>query len=306
MGLFIAPSFGCGDQKPVACNGGLETCAIANFPWIIAGLVALALVLIILRTALQLRGRFSRRREAPPPPPKPAPKFIPAGSPLVAPEEEEPPAKQPAKRPAEEKKAPPPPKPAVAAKPTPLQLRVADRPDLRLSDFRGDLNIEADFGELLTSAYLSSQGWKQLPSKVHGGQGIDGIFVRELRGGGGFECLAIEGKTNGTVYAPASMSDEKIENDIERLYELGALTKVEADELLRALNEGPSFFRKELWRHDLSSGLTTVTDLGRNGEKGRSITRSNARLMSAMFLSLEQFDRGALYLGDRPVDEDEH
>jgi hypothetical protein len=283
----------------VACDGGLENCAIASFPWIIAGLVAMVVVLALIWLTLQFRDYFAGRRSSAPPAPRKEPKVVPAGSPLApAPPDEEPPQRQP-----EDKR---PPKPVPSAKPTPLQLRVEDRPDLRLADFRGDLGLEGDFGELLTSAYLSSQGWKQLQSKVHGGQGIDGIFVRELRGGGGFECLAVEGKTNGASYSSTSMSDEKLEADIARLYELGALTKTEADELLRALAEGPSFFRKELWRHDLSSGLTTVTELGRKGEKGKSVTRSNARLMSAMYLALEQFDRGALYLGDRPVDDDAH
>lgn len=282
----------------MACDGGLANCAIANFPWIIAGLVAVVVVLSALWLALQFRERFARsRRPAPKPPPR-EPKLVPAGSPLAPP----PPGEEPPpKRPPEEKRQPA--RPAPAAKPTPLQLRLTDAPDLRLSDFRGDLRLEADFGELLTSAYLGAQGWKQLPSKAHGGRGIDGIFVRELRGGGGYECLAVEGKTNGASYSPAAMTDEKLAADIESLYELGALTKTEADELLRALAEGPSFFRKELWRHDLSSGLTTITELGRKGEKGKSVTRSNARLMSAMFLALEQFDRGALYLGDRPVDD---
>lgn len=281
----------------MACDGGLENCAIASFPWIIAGLLALVLVLILLRFVLQFLDRMRPPRSPRPAPAPREPLNVPIGSPLAPPAPgDEPPPRETERR--------PPPRPAPPEKPKPLQLRVSDAPDLRLADFRGDQGVQADFGELLTSAVLSTQGWKQLPSKAHGGRGIDGIFVRELKGGGGYECLAIEGKTNSVNYNPAAMTDEKLSADIESLYELGALTKTEADELLRALGEGPSFFRKELWRHDLSSGLTTITELDRKGEKGKSRTRSNARLMSALFMSLEQFDRGALYLGDRPVDDD--
>ena len=83
-----------------------------------------------------------------------------------------------------------------------------------------------------------------------------------------------------------------------------AQAQTAADELLRGLTQGASFFRKELWRHDLSSGLTTITELGRKGEKGRSVTRSNARLMAALHASLERFDRRSLYLGRPPVDDE--
>lgn len=299
MGLFSLQAL-VGGTKPVACDGGLENCAVASFPWIIAGLIALVLVLILLRAGLQFRDRF-RPRAPRPAPPQREPRIVPAGSPIVAPPPgEEPP---PAKRPVEERR--PPPKPATAAKPTPLQLRVEDRPDLLTSDFV-DSVVQGDFGELLTAAVLSSGGWKRLASKLPRGQGLDGLFVRELKGGGGFECLATETKTNSGVYQPATMTDEKIAGDIDLLYETGALRKHEADELLRALTEGSSFFRKELWRHDLSSGLTTIVRLGRQGEKGQSTTRSNARLISALFISLEQFDRHAHYLGGQSVDDEEN
>ena len=94
--------------------------------------------------------------------------------------------------------------------------------------------------------------------------------------------------------APATVGEEGVVN-------VNAAT---ADELMRGLHQGASFFRKELWRHDLSSGLTTISELGRKGEKGRSVTRSNARLMSALYLTLTHFDRDAVYLGQPPLGED--
>jgi hypothetical protein len=274
---------------PVTCDSGstLFGCTIASFPWLIAVLVGIAALLLVARLALMLRERWPRRKPAPEPAPVRAPPNVPPGSPLA------PPAS--AQQPAHTSRPP--------AKPTPLQLRISDPPDLRLSSFHGDLHAESDFGEILTSALLSSQGWKQLPSKLLGGRGIGGLFVREVRGGGGYECLAVETKTNSTPFDPASMSDDKIAAGIGELYELGALSKATADELERGLEQGNSFFRKELWRHDLSNGLTTITELGRKGEKGRSLTRSNARLVSALHMSLEHFDRHAVYLGQKPLDE---
>jgi hypothetical protein len=195
--------------------------------------------------------------------------------------------------------------PRAPQKPTPLQLRFDDRPDLRPPSFQNDGQVQGDFGEMLTAVMLSFEGWKQLPSKMQGGRGIDGLFVRELRGGGGFEALCVETKTNNNAYDATSMTDVKLVADIGELYAGGRIGKQAAEELTRAVRQGPSFLRKELWRHDLSNGLTTISELGRNGEKGRAITRSCARLMSALYASLEQLDRSSVYVGRKPIDADE-
>lgn len=277
---------------PVTCDSGsILGCTIATFPWIIGGLAAAVVLLLLLRLALTWREGWrrpaDRHVEAPPP------REVAPGSPLHPPAGRTP---QPAR--AQET-------PRTPAKPTPLQLRLADAPDLSLADFQGDNNVQGDFGEVMTAISLAAQGWKQLPSKLQGRRGIDGLFVREVKGGGGYECLAVETKTNSGGYDAGQMSDDKLARDIADLFELGALNKATTDELLRGLSQGSSFFRKELWRHDLSSGLTTVVELGRKGEKGRSVTRSNARLMAALHMSLERFDRHGAYLGRPPVDEGE-
>jgi hypothetical protein len=164
----------------VTCDSGsILGCTIASFPWIIGGLAALVLLLLALRFALSMRDRWQQR---PAPAAPREPRQVTPGSPL------HPPANQDAQKPAA-------PKPSAPAKPTPLQLTVSDRPDLTLADFQGDGNVQGDFGEVMTAAALSSQGWKQLPSKLQGGRGIDGLFVREVRGGGGYECLATDTKS---------------------------------------------------------------------------------------------------------------
>mgnify|MGYP000184200039 CR=1 FL=1 len=289
MGLF-GRTDGWGVSAVTCDSGSILGCTIASFPLIIGGLAALVLLLLGLRFALSMREGWRRTPEARPEP-KPARQVTP-GSPLHPPPASETPQKPKA------------PQPRPPAKPTPLQLSLSDPPDLSLADFQGDNNIQGDFGEVMTAVVLGAQGWKQLPSKLQGRRGIDGLFVREVRGGGGYECLATETKTNSGGYEPKSMTDEKLAADIAALYEVGALSKTNADELLRALDQGASFFRKELWRHDLSNGMTTINELGRKGEKGRSVTRSNARLMAALHMSLERFDRRSVYLGRPPVDDE--
>ena len=269
---------------PVACDSdSIFGCAIANFPWIIAGLALVVLLLLGFRLALSLIDR--RNKSAlPVPAPGPAPRSVAVepGRPL------QPAQSQPPRQP---------------SKPAPLQLRLQDAPRLAIEHFNDGARAEGDFGEVLTAVKLAADGWKQLPSKILGGRGIAGLFVRELREGGGFEALATETKTNTMPYQPSSMSDAKLAADIGELGAGEAFAKSIADELVRGLRQGPSFFRKELWRHDLSSGLTTVTELGRDGEKGRAVTRSSARLMSALYLSLSQFDRNSVYVGRKPVDQ---
>lgn len=274
----------------MACDSdSIFGCAISNFPWIIGGLVLVVALLLLFRLALSLRERFAANGSAPaaPAPDIPLarrPGAVEPGRPL-----------QPTPAPAPQSKPP--------AKPTPLQLRFEDRPDLKPSSFQDNSQVQGDFGEMLTAVMLAFEGWKQLPSKMQGGRGIDGLFVREVRGGGGFEVLGVETKTNNTHYDPASMSDAKLTADVGELYAGGKLGKQVAEELTRGLQQGPSFFRKELWRHDLASGMTTISELGRNGEKGRAVTRSCARLMSALFMSLEQLDRASAYVGRKPVEQ---
>lgn len=261
-------------------DDNLLNCAATSFPIIIGALVVVVLLLIALRFYLQFNDRDDKG-QSPPPVEKPTGR----------------PNEQPVK-PAN----PSSPASTPSAKPTPLQLRWSDPPDLMLTDFKGDPRIQNDFADLITATLLSSQGWKQLPSRYHRDRGVGGLFIREVRGGGGCECLAVESVANGTAFDPASMSDPKLAADIAQLYELGAFSKQLADELMRGLHQGSSFFRKELWRHDLSSGLTTISELNRKGEKGRSVTRSNARLISALYLSLVNFDRDAVYLGQAPLE----
>lgn len=269
---------------PSACDSsGAFGCAYENIPWVLGMLALLVVLLLAARLALLFLER--RRQTAQPSTnvPRPPAKVVSPGSPL-----------QP---------TPPPP-----VKPTPLQLRVVDAPGLRVTDF-ASVQTRGDFGEMISDIILTGDGWKKLESKTASGAGVGGLYVREVKGGGGFEALAVDTKTNEAVYAPDAMSDATLESALSALYAQGAfgrsINESVANELIRGLRNGPPFFRKELWRHNLTNGVTAITQLGPAGEPKGSTMRSHARLVAGAYASLKQLDRGAFYLGGRSVDDGE-
>jgi hypothetical protein len=160
---------------------------------------------------------------------------------------------------------------------------------------------------MLTDIILTGDGWKKLASKAASGVGIGGLYVREVKGGGGFEALAVDTKTSEAAYTPSEMSDETLASALSALYAQGAfgrsINDSVAQELIRGLRNGPPFFRKEMWRHNLTNGVTAVTHLGPAGEQKGSTMRSHARLVTGAFASLKQLDRGGVYLAGRSIDD---
>ncbi len=192
-------------------------------------------------------------------------------------------------------------RPQANSKPAPLKLSLREFRGLRLADFRDDGRALRDFGELVTVATLAAEGWKKLPSKIQGGQGLDLLLVREVRGAGGFEARAIEMKTNNAAYDPAAMSDERVQSALGHLHDIGAFDEATFEELYRGVMQGPPYFRKEVWRHQLDSGVTTIWDLDEGGRKTTSQLRSSAHLMDALFQMIKQLDRNADYVDRPPV-----
>jgi len=193
-------------------------------------------------------------------------------------------------------------RPPRGGKTTPLKVTAPEFRPLRLADFHNDSRVLRDFGELVTVAALAADGWKKLPSRLQGGQGLDVLFVRDVKGLGGFEARAIEVKTNDTAYNPQTMSDERVAAALGRLHDIGAFDAATLEELLRGLWQGPPYFRKEVWRHQLDSGETTIFELDEAGNKMSAQPRPSAHLMDALFQMIKQFDRNAGYV-DRPVVE---
>jgi hypothetical protein len=194
------------------------------------------------------------------------------------------------------------PKQGAPKKSVPLKLSLRDFRGLRLADFRNDGRALRDFGELVTAATLAAEGWKKLPSKLQGGQGLDLLVVREVRGAGGYEARAIEVKTNKDAYNPATMSDARVQAALGHLHDIGAFETATFEQLHRGVEQGPPFFRKEVWRHQLDSGVTTVWDLDEDGNKTTSQLRSSAHLMDALFQMIKQLDRHADYVDRPPIE----
>ena len=193
-------------------------------------------------------------------------------------------------------------RPPRGSKTSPLKLTPREFRGLHLADFHNDARALRDFGELLTVAVLAAEGWKKLPSRLQGGQGIDLLLVRELKGAAGYEARAVEVKTNTGSYNHETMSDERLAAALGRLHDTGAFDAATLEELLRGLWQGPPYFRKELWRHQLDSGATTIFELDETGKKMSAQPRALAHVMDALFQTIKQFDRKADYV-DRPVVE---
>jgi hypothetical protein len=184
-------------------------------------------------------------------------------------------------------------RPPPGGKATPLNISLVEFRGLRPADFRNDSRAVRDFGEMITAATLAVDGWKKLPSKLKGGQGLDILVVRDLEDGTGFEARAIEVKTNVPTHNPGTMSDERVAAAIAHLHRAGALDAPTSEELIRGVMHGPPYFRKQLWHHQLVSGVTTIWELDEDGKKTSSQLLSSAHLMDALFQLLKQFDRNA-------------
>lgn len=155
-----------------------------------------------------------------------------------------------------------------------------------------------NFGELLVGLWLAKEGWKQLPSKTGGGgQGLDGLFLRERRRGRGIEVLAVEVKTNSAQFRPEQMTDEKVKKTLQELYALGQLDEETASTLIRALDARSRHFRKQYWNPKLDTARIEFCDLDRRGNRGAcTVLKDTARFVEALALGVRQFDREKRYI----------
>lgn len=162
--------------------------------------------------------------------------------------------------------------------------------------FLGNGQVKGDFGELLTAAILTQQGWRQLPSKIDaGGHGIDGLFIRP--GLLGWRVRLTETKVNASRYRRAQLATPKLIRALGDLYAVGALDWKTAETIIRALRWRSPRVTKELWRHSLHEGLTRIEGADRVGRlKGRVRTRDTAALMESLAMMIGAMDRQAVYI----------
>lgn len=182
--------------------------------------------------------------------------------------------------------------------------RIALAPPARWSEarvrFLGNGQVKGDFGELLTAAILTQQGWRQLPSKIDPhGHGIDGLFIR--RGLFGWRVLITETKCNASTYRPAQLEIAKLIRALGDLYAVGTLDWKTSDAIIRALKWRSPRVTKELWRHHLHTGHTTITRTNRLGHlKPHTRQRDAVHLMESLAMMIEALDREGRYVLTAP------
>lgn len=114
------------------------------------------------------------------------------------------------------------------------------------------------FGDWLTAKRLTAQGYEKLESKPNNIHGIDGVYVRYEKGDPQKiqDILIVEDKVDKGRLNPGQMTDQWIEEAVNNML---ANDKTRfTGELIRA---NPDLVRKELWRHDLDKGSTTISRL---------------------------------------------
>jgi len=156
---------------------------------------------------------------------------------------------------------------------------------------------KGDFGELLTAAILTQNGWRQLPSKIDAsGHGIDGLFLRQhwLTG---FRVLITETKVNASPFKLQQLSTPKLIRTLGDLYAVGALDWQTSAAIIRGLKWRSFAVRKEHWHHALHKGMTTSRRARRDGKLiGRARIRDTACLMESLAMMLDGLDRENRYL----------
>lgn len=168
-----------------------------------------------------------------------------------------------------------------------------------------------NFGEALTSLMLTKDGWKQYPTKLAGGQGIDGLFARETPEGD-TEFLITETKTGAAGLATKStlgkqMSDAWVLDRLDQAYALGLLDPDLVTHVQVRIRKKSPLIRKELWRHDLVAATTSVYTLDTNanedlewiepGDPEDPIQRrAHRRLIEGLSFASEALDRKRIYV----------
>lgn len=181
-----------------------------------------------------------------------------------------------------------------------LWNRIAFAPPARWSERRvqflgAGTQVKGDFGELLTAAVLTQEGWRQLPSKADAnGRGIDGLFFRPhwLTG---LRVLVTETKVNASPFKLHQLSNTKLIRALGDLYVVGVLDDATARAIIRGLKRRA--VRKEHWHHNLHSGWTAVQRADRHGRLiGRIRKRDTAALMESLTMMIGAMDRSGQYM----------
>ena len=131
-------------------------------------------------------------------------------------------------------------------------------------------HVKGRLGDRLSALRLTGMGYKKLNSKLNSLHGIDGVYIKKLNNGKIREILIVENKVDGSQLAygpPRQMSDEWVMNNAKKMVNQNNETLRKTGELIiNTMNNNPKLMQKQLWKHDLESGYTSVKILGKDAE----------------------------------------
>ena len=156
---------------------------------------------------------------------------------------------------------------------------------------------QGNYGEALTFIAMSARGFRPLNSKLGGGRGIDGIFIKDK--GAGFAAVLVETKTGQSTYSDKQMSHEKLLADLDALYVTAgdAQQRAAYAAIAEGLRAHAAHIQKELWRHDLETGQTRAVSLSHTGMRtGRARLMDLTLASEALSAALKEFDRTGHYI----------
>lgn len=155
---------------------------------------------------------------------------------------------------------------------------------LAFADSRFENPVDkGNYGEAVTKECMEARGYRSLPSKVNGNQGIDHVFVKCNPDGTISEIRLCETKTDTSPYDPNQMSDARIDEQIKRMK---ASPDPEVRKTAELLEKNRRLIKKELWQHNTLTGKTTVSELDGDGTPTQKKTefptkRAQRKLMAA-------------------------
>lgn len=130
-------------------------------------------------------------------------------------------------------------------------------------------HVKGRFGDRLSAIRLTGMGYKKLNSKLNTIHGIDGVYIKKTNGKIR-EIIIAENKVDRAQLSygpPKQMSDEWVRNNAMKLAEHNSKSLQQTGNLIiDAMNNNPSLIQKQLWKHDLELGHTSVTLLGKDAE----------------------------------------
>jgi hypothetical protein len=125
------------------------------------------------------------------------------------------------------------------------------------------------FGDALTARRMTALGFTKLKSKYNLVNGIDGVYIKRDAGGSLVSVVIVENKVDKGWLAPGQMSDQWIADSLARMAtSADSAVQDTARAVLPLFERKSPALSKELWHHDLATGVTTIRAVDASGKAG--------------------------------------